>query len=49
MSNGYSPADVTEIGEASELILGSSKGILFDDGPGQDKRTIIRDEDRDHA
>jgi hypothetical protein len=41
MSNIYLAADVTEIGNASDVILGESKGILFDDGPGQDKRTIV--------
>lgn len=44
MSNEYFPADVVELGTGSELILGARKGILFDDGPGQDKRTIILDE-----
>jgi hypothetical protein len=44
MSNSYLAADVTEIGKASDVILGESKGILFDDGPGQDKRTIVLEE-----
>ena len=44
MSNSYRPADVVEIGKASDVILGESKGILLDDGPGQDKRTIVLEE-----
>lgn len=44
MSNSYFPADVTELGKGSDLILGARKGILCDDGPGQDKRTIVFDE-----
>lgn len=50
MSDSYSPADVAEIGKGSDLILGAKKGILCDDGPGQDKRTIILDDrDQDDA
>lgn len=44
MSNEYFPAEVVELGTGSELIMGARKGILCDDGPGQDKRTIILDE-----
>lgn len=44
MSNSYFAAEVAEVGKGSELILGASKGILYDDGPGQDKRTIVTEE-----
>lgn len=40
-SNHYSPAEVTVIGRAQDVVRGSRKGIFFDDGPGQDRRTII--------
>ena len=45
--NVYVAADAVETGEASNIICGVSKGILFDDGPSQDKRTIIIEEERD--
>ena len=44
VSNFYIPADVVVIGCAQDIICGCSKGILFDDGPGQNLRTIILDD-----
>ena len=43
-SSDYIPADVVIIGHARNIIAGCSKGILFDDGPGQGLRTIINDD-----
>jgi hypothetical protein len=43
-SNDYVPADVVVIGRAQNIIAGCSKGILFDDGPGQERRTVINDD-----
>lgn len=43
-SSNYIPADVVVIGRAQNIIAGCSKGILFDDGPGQERRTIINDD-----
>jgi len=43
-SSDYTPADVVVIGRAQNIIAGCSKGILFDDGPGQERRTIINDD-----
>ena len=43
-SSDYIPADVVLIGRAQNVIAGCSKGILFDDGPGQERRTIINDD-----
>ena len=44
ISSDYIAADVVEIGRAQNIICGCSKGILFDDGPGQERRTIINDD-----
>jgi len=38
MMNRYEASEVIEIGKASDQILGSSKGLIFDDGPAQPKR-----------
>ena len=43
-SSDYIPADVVVIGRAQTIIAGCSKGILFDDGPGQERRTVINDD-----
>lgn len=43
-SNDYIPADVVVIGCAENIICGCSKGVLFDDGPGQERRTIVIDD-----
>jgi hypothetical protein len=43
-SSDYIPADVVVIGPAQNIIAGCSKGIFFDDGPGQERRTIIVDD-----
>lgn len=42
--NDYIPADFVVIGRAQNIICGCSKGIFFDDGPGQNLRTIILDD-----
>jgi len=44
ISTDYIPADVVVIGRAQIIIGGCRKGILFDDGPDQDRRTIINDD-----
>jgi len=44
ISSNYNPADVVVIGRAQNTIGGCCKGILFDDGPGQERRTIINDD-----
>lgn len=36
-SNEYIAADVVVIGPAQNIIAGCRKGILFDDGPGQER------------
>ena len=39
MKNCYEVPEVIEIGNARNLIFGTTKGpVLFDDGPGQPKR-----------
>ena len=43
-SNDYTAADVVVIGPAENIICGCSKGVLFDDGPGQYRRTLILDD-----
>ena len=43
-SNEHIAVDVVVIGPAQNIIAGCSKGILFDDGPGQGLRTIINDD-----
>ena len=40
IANNYSAATVVVLGTAHELVRGSSKGIFFDDGPGQGLRDI---------
>jgi hypothetical protein len=47
MINNYVAADVIEIGEGHNTICGETKGILYDDCPNQDKRTVIIEEERD--
>jgi len=42
--NDYIPADVVVIGRAQNVVCGCSKGILFDDSPGQERRTNIVDD-----
>jgi hypothetical protein len=42
--NDYSAAEVVVIGTAQEIIRGSIKGIPFDDGPGQERRTVVLDD-----
>ena len=44
ISSDYIPADVVVIGSAQNIIGGCRKGILFDDGPDQDRRTIVNDD-----
>lgn len=44
ISNDYVPADVMVIGCAQHIICGCRKGVLFDDGPGQERRTIVIDD-----
>jgi hypothetical protein len=40
MTNDYEVAEVIEIGEAHNLILGSDKFFqIFEDSPGQPRRT----------
>lgn len=39
--NYYEAAEVTVIGSAEDVILGSIKGIFFDDCPTQDRRSVV--------
>ena len=41
MINNYEAAEVVKIGKGQDMIRGSRKGILIDDCPNQDTRTII--------
>lgn len=43
-ANNYSAAEVVVLGTAHEVVLGSIKGILFDDCPGQPRRNIEIDD-----
>lgn len=46
MTNHYEVAEVNEIGNARDLILGSDKSVeVFDDGIGQPKRTELMSDD----
>jgi hypothetical protein len=40
----YAAADVAVLGTAGEFIRGAIKGLFFDDGPGQELRTLVTDE-----
>jgi hypothetical protein len=39
-NNHYVAAEVVVLGSGRELVRGSINGILFDDGPGQERRNI---------
>jgi hypothetical protein len=39
--NDYSAAEILSLGSAQDLIGGAIKGIIFDDSPTQERRTII--------
>ena len=43
-SNDYTPAQVVLMGSAHEFVRGSTKGIFFDDCPGQPLRNIEIDD-----
>jgi hypothetical protein len=38
ITNNYAGAEVVVLGSAGEIVRGSTKGIFFDDGPGQPRR-----------
>ncbi|HEX7330629.1 MAG TPA: hypothetical protein VF290_03970 [Pyrinomonadaceae bacterium] len=38
MNNHYNAAETIEIGRAQDVILGSTKGVIFDDSPMQGLR-----------
>ncbi len=41
VSNDYIAADVVVLGSAQAIICGSCKGIVLDDCPNQELRTIV--------
>ena len=41
ISNDYTAADVVILGSAQAIVCGSCKGIVFDDCPNQELRTIV--------
>ena len=43
-ANDYAAAEIVVLGNAQDLIRGVTKGILFDDCPNQDRRTIVLDD-----
>lgn len=46
MTPHYKGAEIIEIGRAQDVILGSSKGLIFDDSPSQSLReTPVEDDD----
>ena len=46
MNNNYEVAEIVEVGKAHDVILGSSKDILFfDDAPEQGYRETLVQED----
>jgi hypothetical protein len=44
ITNDYAAAEVFVLGNAQEVICGTTKGILFDDCPNQDRRTLVLDD-----
>lgn len=40
-SNDYTAPEVVILGSAQAIICGSYKGIVFDDCPNQELRTIV--------
>jgi hypothetical protein len=43
-SNNYKAAEIVVLGNAEDFIHGCIKGILFDDAPGQERRTLVTDD-----
>jgi hypothetical protein len=37
-TNNYAAAEVIVLGRAGEVVCGSTKGLIYDDGPGQPRR-----------
>jgi hypothetical protein len=44
IANDYEPALVVLIETAQDLIRGDTKGVLVDDSPNQDRRTLVLDD-----
>lgn len=42
--NDYAAAEVVLLGKAGDVICGTIKGILVDDCPNQDLRTLVHDD-----
>ncbi|HET9714419.1 MAG TPA: hypothetical protein VFP64_21195 [Pyrinomonadaceae bacterium] len=38
ITNNYAAPEVVALGTACEIVCGSTKGIIYDDGPGQPRR-----------
>ena len=43
-ANDYAAAEVVLLGNAQDIICGAIKGVLVDDCPNQDRRTIVLDD-----
>ena len=43
-ANDYAAAEVALLGNAHDIICGTTKGVLVDDCPNQDLRTIVLDD-----
>ena len=44
-TTNYAAAEVVVLGRASEVVCGSTKGLIYDDGPGQPQRESEIQED----
>jgi len=44
IANDYEAAVVILLGTAADIIRGATKGILVDDAPNQDWRTLVLDD-----
>lgn len=44
IANDYEAAVVVLLGTAADIIRGATKGILVDDAPNQDWRTLVLDD-----
>jgi hypothetical protein len=44
IANDYQAAVVILVGTAQDIIRGDTKGILVDDSPNQDRRTLVLDD-----
>jgi len=44
LSNDYEGAVAVLLGSAQDVIRGDTKGVLVDDSPNQDRRTLVLDD-----